>query len=205
MTKYNDEYYIAFRPNDDTQVHIKPDKRTALRKYHYKKLENGGDPLFFTNGFSEEEKTSDLLTDLVVDTSGLLINKKLKDELSQYTIDGVQIYPSIYIDNANNDHGNYWYLGLYTELNCLDLTRSKIEIFDFDDDDDDDFLEVKQYYLNEAVLNHINEESRLIFKVANCSKSYLFFHKSIVEFISKENFSGVNFIRVSDFNEGDQF
>lgn len=206
MTKYNDEYYIAFRPSGDDQVYIKPDRKTSQRKYAYKKLVSGQEPLFFSNGFKEEDKNRWPLTDLLVDSSGLLINEELKDNLNKYNVNGMQIYPSIYIDDGNKWHDNYWYLGLYKELNCLDLVKSKIEFFDFDEDEDeDDFLEVKQYSLDESVLDNIEESNRLIFKIANCSKSYLFFHKKIVELILKKKMSGVTFIKVSDFHEGKQF
>ncbi|MGS0690986.1 imm11 family protein [Shewanella sp. 30m-9] len=202
MTTYNDEYYIAFRPRGDELVYIRPDRETAQRKYHYTKLVSGEQPLIFSNGFRDETNQKRPLTDLFVDTSGLLINDELKDKFSQYKIEGMQIYPAVFIDDTSVWHDSYWYFGFYKELDCIDLVNSEIEMFYFDDDD---LLEVKRYSLNKTVLDSIDEANRLIFKVANCSKSYVFFHKSIVEFISNRAFSGVQFIKVSDFREGDQF
>lgn len=204
MKNFNDEYYIAFRPSGDDQIYIKPDLKTSHRKYHFKQLALGGQPLFFLNGFKNEDKNRWPLTDLFVDSSGLLISDEVKSNLGNYNIDGMQIYPSVYIDDNDVWHECYWYLGFYKELDCLDRDNSVIETFDFDDDDDD-LLEVKKFSLDKNVLGKIAESDRLIFKIANCSKSYLFFHKKVVDVIVRKNFSGVRFIKVSDFSEGEQY
>ncbi|MGL0927262.1 hypothetical protein XM79_c11514 [Vibrio vulnificus] len=203
MKNYNNEYYIVFRPSGDDQIYIKPDLKTSKRKYHFKQLAHGGQPLLFSNGFKDEDKNRWLLTDLFVDSSGLLINEEVKLKLGNYNIDGMQIYPSIYIDDDNVWHEKYWYLGFYKELDCLDRDSSVIESFDFDDDDD--LLEVKKFSLDYRVLDNIAEQNRMIFKIASCSKSYLFFHEKIVDFIVRKRFSGVRFIKVADFSEGDQY
>ncbi|WP_345889271.1 imm11 family protein [Shewanella algae] len=205
MKNYNDEYYIAFRPSGDNQIYIKPDINTAKRQYHFKQLVYGEKPLFFLNGFKGEDKNRWPLTDLFVDSAGLLINKEVKLKMDNYDIDGMQIYPSIYIDDNNVWHENYWYLGFYKELDCLDRDNSSIETFDFDDDDDDELLEVKKFSLDGRVLEKIAENERLIFKIANCSKSYLFFHQKVVDFIVQRKLSGVRFIKVVDFFEGQQY
>ncbi|WP_447077846.1 hypothetical protein [Shewanella algae] len=94
-------------------------------------------------------------------------------------------------------------MGFYKELDCLDRDNSSIETFDFDDDDE--LLEVKKFSLDGRVLEKIAENERLIFKIANCSKSYLFFHQKVVDFIVQRKLSGVRFIKVVDFFEGKQY
>ncbi len=207
MNNFNDEYYIAFRPSGDNQIYIKPDLKTAMRKYHFKKLNYGEAPLIFLNGFRDEDNNKWPVTDLFVDTSGVLINDSLRVELNKYDISYMQIYPSIYIDDKDNHHDNtYWYLGFYDEISCLDVEKSKIETFDFGDDEEEDELhEVKKYHLSSDILSNFDEEARLIFKMGGCSKNYLFFHKKIVRFINSKKLSGIKFIKVSDFHEGDQF
>jgi len=117
------------------------------------------------------------------------------------------VFPAVYIDDNDNFHEDYWYFGFYKELDCLDIDKSDIEHIDFDDEDIDDEdevrLEVNKYYLNNHILNSIKEESRLLFKIAKCSKKYVFIHQKLVDVFKNE--SGVRFIKVADFEEGQQY
>ncbi|MGS0680156.1 hypothetical protein ACVBIL_03230 [Shewanella sp. 125m-7] len=52
----------------------------------------------------------------------------------------MQIYPAAYIDDCNNRHNIFWYLGFYQDLDCLDRAKSNIEAFDLASGEDDDDL-----------------------------------------------------------------
>jgi hypothetical protein len=207
MSKYDSEYYIAFRPKGDKRVVLKPDSQTASRKYHYKKIDTNSGPLIFLNGFRDEDKNRFSPSDLMVDSSGILMIDALRSFVSSLPIYGMQIHPAIYIDDHDTYHEDYWYLGFHKESDFLDPSHSVIKSFDYpiDDDDEDDYLEVKKYSLDGEKLDAAPENTRLIFKMGGCSKSYLFFHEKVVHYISQRQLSGIQFIKVADFKEGDQF
>ncbi|MBL4898701.1 MAG: hypothetical protein JKX76_03520 [Colwellia sp.] len=209
MSKYDQEYFIMFLPAGDEQIYLKPNSQTAKRKYHYKQLTPGEAPLFFQNSYRDEDKNQWPITNVLVDMSGLLVTPPIHDEIKNNTIDFMQTYPAVYVDDKGNYHEEYWYIGFYDELQCLDVKSSTIETIDFDEDDEDDDdeerLEVEKYSLDEGVLDAIKEENRLMFKIAGCSKKHIFVHSKIVDIFGKNNATGIRFLNVASFEEGDQF
>ena len=203
MNKYDNEYYIVSRLAGDNQIFIKPDEKTAKRKYHYKKLIHGEPPLCFENGFRDEDQNKWEITDVLVDSSGMILREEIKNLLGDLKVKGMQVYPAIYIDDDDKWHDDFWYLGFYEELDCVDRDKSTIVEFD-DDDDEDELLEIEKFSLKEQVLDAIPEAQRLLFKIGECSKDYVFVHKNIVDIFAQKKCSGIRFFRVSDFTEGDQ-
>ena len=205
MSKYNDEYYILFMSPGDEQIYINPDMRTSQRGYRYTKLIDGGAPLFFENSYRDEDNNQWPISDILVDSSGAIINQPIFDLIKHYDIKSLQFYPAIYIDD-DEYHENYTYFGFYEDLNCLDVENSMIRVFDFDeediDEDDEVRHEVDKYSLQESILDKIDEENRLMFKIGECSESYIFVHEKLVRTFT--NFSGAQFIKVADFIEGMQ-
>ncbi len=123
----------------------------------------------------------------------------------------MQIYPSVYIDDDNNWHEDYWFLNFYEELHCLDKKKSKILTIDYSDEEDDDLdeedddLEVVEYRLDSRILGGIPEEKRLMFKIGGTNIDYIFIHQKLVDIFMKRKFTGIRFLPVSTFKEGDQF
>ncbi len=209
MSKYNDEYFIALLPPGDDQIYLKPNSQTAKRKYHYTKLNLGEAPLFFQNSYRESDNNQWAITNVLVDMSGLLVTQPIYEAIRVYGIDSMQTYPSVYVDDNGTYHEEYWYIGFVDELQCLNAEDSSIVLFDFDeedeDEDDEERLEVKKYSLDDATLDNIPEEQRLMFKIGGCSKKHVFVHRKIVDIFERNNALGVRFFKVSDFKEGDQF
>lgn len=206
MKKYDEVYYIAKKPFGENQLYIKADLKTAERGYHYKKVPLGEAPFFFQNSYKEEDKKKGnkwALTEVLLVGSNLLVCDKIRDELKTYEIEGMQLYPSVYIDDENNWHENYWFLNFYEDFYYLDKNQSIVDI-DEDDDEDDD-IEVFKYSLDVQKLNQIPEERRLLFKMGGATDAYIFVHQKIVDFIINNNFKGVRFFKVSEFEEGDQY
>ena len=200
---YNEQYYIAEQPPGDDQIYLKPDKRTANRGYHYKQLPQGDNPLFFMNGYREKDNNRWPIPHILMDGGDLIVIDDIRNELKKYDIDGMQLYPAVYIDDHDKWHENYWFLNFYQELDCWDRERS---IYHRDIDvDPDSYAEVDKYYLDEKILDPIPEERRLMFRVGDTSMGHIFIHQKIVDFIIKNKFTGVRFFKVSDFKEGDQY
>lgn len=207
---FDEEYYIARRPADEGQLYLKPDAKTFNRRYGYTKLTQGEAPLFFENAFKDKDKKSGKkrsLTNVLIDSPNLLVDNEARDKLKFLEIDGLQIYPAVYIDDDIKWHENYWFLNFYKELDCWDRKLSVVEIDDDDDDDDDIDLdaEIIKYRLNSDILSQIPKEHRLMFKMGGATKAYIFVHQDVVDIFTNVNATGVRFFKVSEFEEGDQF
>lgn len=209
MISYNEEYYIMFTPKGDDQIYIKPQERSADRKFRYRKLNIEDGPLFFENCYRDEDKNKWPSTDILVEGGGFLATSTLCDKLRDYDVDFMQIYPAIYVDDNDNYREDYFYIGFYERLDCLDIKKSEIEDIEFDekdiDDDDPVSLEVSKFSLSDSVLGNISEENRLMFKIGQCSKPYIFVHQTVVDIFLNYSYTGVQFIKVSDFKEGQQY
>ena len=57
----------------------------------------------------------------------------------------------------------------------------------------------------EKKLDAILEERRLIFKMGGVGDPYVFFHQKIVDYIMENQYKGIRFFKVSEFEEGIQF
>lgn len=211
MTNYNQHYYIAVEPKGD-YIKLRATGTTKRISYGYKKVDLAEGPLFFTRFLSEEKKKKGVRllppTDFLTDNSVWLVNEPTRDFLKNYSTQNMQLAPSIYIDENGVYHESYWLLNFYDELNCLCRRRSKLllmsDVYDDEDEDEEDPF-VDKYYLDEAVLDVIPEEERLVFKIGGGAIAYILFHKKLVDFIEKNNFSGIRFIKVTDFVEGEQY
>lgn len=205
MNNFNEQYYIAFMPFGDEQLYVSPDQKTADRDFDFKKVPLGEAPFFFENGYKEEDKEEGNrwpITEIMMVGTSFIAIQEIRDELIKHDVDGMQLYPSVYIDDDDNWHENYWYLNFYKELHCLDKKRSKID--EDEDDDKDDDAEVLSIHLSARVLDAIPEEKRLLFKIGGTTLPYVLVHQKIVDFITQNNYKGIRFLKVSTFKYGDQ-
>ena len=214
MTVYDECYYILQRPHGDEQLFLSPDKKTFNRRYTYMKMDQGGGPLFFENGFKERDASegkSFLTTNVLMNGSNFLVDDAIRDKLKFKDIWGMQPYLAIYVDDDGKWHENYWFLNFYETVDCWDRKHSILDIDEDDDDEDDDEdsieldPEIMQYRLDADILNAIPEEKRLMFKMGGASKLYIFVHQKVVDIFKECNAIGVRFVKVSEFKEGDQF
>ena len=205
MSKFNDEYYIAHTPFTPTQFHLKPDQKTVERRYRYKQLSADSPPLYFTNACKEQDLKKGIcraLTDIMSDGASFVVKREIKDYLSQFAISSLVLHPAIIAD-GDIYHDDYWYLNIFNRLDCWDR---QVSIYEFDEEDDEGELEasVDKFSLDQAKLEGIPEENRLIFKIGGTSSAYVFFHEKIVEYLLDEHHTGIRFFKVSEFSEGDQ-
>ena len=214
MTVFDDQYFVSIMPFGDDQLYLKPDEKTFNRRYTYKKMDQGGAPLFFENAFKERDirdGKSHPITSVLMNGSNLLVNNAIRDKLKFKDIQGMQLYPAIYIDDDFKWHEEHWFLNFYEAIDCWDRDTSTIESYDDEDEDEDDDdpieldSEVIRYRLDADILDKIPEERRLMFKMGGALKSYIFVHQKVVDLFKDCDAVGVRFIKVSEFKEGDQF
>ena len=207
MSKYDQEYYLLFAPMDDSKLFAGLDKKSMLRVYVDDKLNLVDGPLFYSNQYREEDKkvgTSPIIPDLILKRGSMTIPKKFMEFLRRLDIPGMQLFPTIYIDDNDKWHENIWLVHFYEMLDCLDKENSIIKEIDPEYWDEGDPLKVKKTVILDSVLDAIPEDKRLLFKMADVSGSHLFCHQRVVDFIREMKYTGVVFIKVSDFKEGMQ-
>lgn len=204
MSDLNQEYYFAFRPDDDAYPILRADSQANLRKYQYSKLSFGA-PLTFSNGFRDEvidQGITEVIEGILNDAPFYLVNNLLRDELDRFPTRGMQLYPAIYIDNADHWHENYWFTNFYASMDVLDWDQSEFELIDGEGVAEDDYV-FDRIVLDSKKLSEIPEKERMLVHVAKLGDVII--HQKIVDFVLQHNIGGVNFFKVADFVDGDQY
>ncbi|QUI72316.1 hypothetical protein [Pseudoalteromonas sp. M8] len=211
INNYDKEYYIILKKFDGDTLYPKPLKKTAKRRFRFEQLTWGQEPLFFENAHRDKDlkaNRSRLVPDVFLSATIPVVNSKIREKLKFFAFEGMQLYPAVYIDDEGNYHENFWCMNFWEELDCLDRNRSKfskltLEKLKLDPDADD--LTTYKYSLDSDVLDKIPEEERLIFKMGPDDMGYVFVHQKIADIFFEEKATGVNLVKVSDFEEGMQF
>jgi len=202
--KYNDQYYLAFRAYNENALYLKSLKKTYRRNYEYTQMIYGQAPLFFENGYKEKDIKSGrtyTLTNVLFNMNFIIVDDKIKKKLEHFEILNFQLYPAVIIDDDNKYHERYWFFNMYNKFSALDLDKSTIDDFE----PEDRCHSMVKYYLSDEILDSIPEEQRLIFKEDKCSQGITIVHQKIVDIFNSEGTTAVNFIRVSDYEEGKEF
>ncbi|WPU30777.1 hypothetical protein SIO17_17060 [Pseudoalteromonas piscicida] len=207
---YNEEYYILLTDYNENTLYTIPLERSATRHFGIKKLNWGDEPIFFENCYKERDALNNFtrpITDVFFDATVPIINSRIRDKLKFLYLKDMQLYPAVFINDEGAYIEDYWYMNFWQELDCWDREKSKIETFTAEEMVDPDYLEdceIYKYHLDSEVLDNIPEEERLIFKQAGGVK-YIFVHQTVADIFFEEKATGVNLVKVSDFEEGMQF
>ncbi|WP_024610363.1 DUF1629 domain-containing protein [Pseudoalteromonas sp. TB64] len=204
MSELQQEYYIPFRANTKDKLFINTDEKSSRRYYHYRKFNLADGPMVYLNNYKEENlklgiKT--VLPDIFLDFGAMIIPKAFMVFLRQFDIYGLQLFPTIYIDDDEKWHENLWLVNFFEGIDCIDKQKSEI---DYDPDlwDEGDRLIVDNTIFDDSVLRAIPEEQRLIFKMANVNMPHLYCHQRVVDYIREQNYTGIIFVKASDYFEG---
>ena len=209
MSKYNDDYYIAIESYCERFISVKAQKQSAGRRFLSTKL-LPGEPLFFENSNKAEDiadGVKNMLSDVFF-SSTLIVEKKLREEFKQLKTHGMQLYPAIFVDDEDNWHENYWCMNFYQFIDCIDREKTVFDddtLEDLAEDPSCNYLTVDRYSLSEAVLDEIPEDKRLFFKTGVDFDAKIFVHKKAVDVFEKHNATGIRFIKVADFESGDEY
>jgi len=205
MSKYDQEYFIPFAAMDDNKLFVGMDKKSVKRR-RLKKINIAEGPMVYLNDYREEDKKRGVKTPIpdIMPVSGqVVIPNEMVRFLRVFPILGIQLFPAVYIDDDDNWHENLSVIHCYKRLDCLDFDKS---IIDNDPEywEDGDEHTVDKLYISEAALNTIPEDERLIFQINKVKRRHIYFHQRIVDYIRKMKYTGVQFIKVADFEEGMQ-
>lgn len=209
MSKYNEEYYLAIKSYCERYMGVKPLRKTNDRRYSYKKL-LPGEPLFFEN-FNKEEDIADgvknVMNDVYIDVT-LIIENTLREKFKDLNTYGMQLYPAIFIDDEDEWHENYWCMNFYEFIDCIDKEKSTFSdstIRRLAKNPEHKRLSVERYSLSEKVLDKIPEQERMFFKARGDSDARVFVHEKAVAEFEAINATGIRFIKVADFELGDEY
>jgi len=211
MINYNDIYYIMVNKYTEQTLYIKALKKSADRDYEFEKLTFGYEPMFFENSYKERSLKNGIkhpLTNVLLDGVIPVVDDSIRERLKFFDFKDMQFYPSVYIDDDGSFHENYWCMNFYGELDCWDRHKSKTETFSREEMKEPGYLEnadIYKYHLASDVLGNIPEDERLIFKMKGGMMGYIFVHQKIADIFTEENATGMQLIKVSDFEEGMQF
>lgn len=196
----NERYYIALALEGDAKIHLSPDEKTAGRGYHYEKQSSGQAPFFFHNAYPHSDGSGPYpITDVLFDGGyEFLVRDFIRDELEKFEINGLQLYPAVYIDDADNWHENYWFL-IFHENKDIDFLDKEKSL------NNDKEKSIERYRLNDEKFNRIPLERRLVFRLSSEFDSQVFVHEKVVRFFEQNGFSGIRFVKTADFKEGDQY
>ena len=204
MSELQQEYYIPFVRNTENKLFINTDEKSSRRYYHYRKFNIVDGPMVYLNNYKEENLKLGIntpLPDIFLDFGAMIIPKAFMVFLRQFDIYGLQLFPTIYIDDNDQWHENLWLVNFFEGIDCIDKQKSKIN-YDPRVWDEGDRLIVKKTIFDDSVLRAIPEDQRLIFKMTNVDKPHLYCHKRVVDYIREQNYTGVIFVKASDYKRG---
>lgn len=127
MSNYDEEYFFLRRPGVDHKLpQLQADQITSALDYSFTKLPLGA-PLVFHNAWKErnlEGGIQEFIGDVLFEGSDLAVCSKIREKLLHRDIPNLHMHPSIYIDDRNKRHEDYWYLTFTARFDCWDRKTS---------------------------------------------------------------------------------
>ncbi|MBH0056836.1 hypothetical protein I6F65_07670 [Pseudoalteromonas sp. SWXJZ94C] len=204
MSELQQEYYIPFRANTKDKLFIGRDEKSKRRYYFHTKFNLADGPMVYLNKYKEENlklgsKTP--LPDIFHDFGAMIIPKEFMVFLRNFDIYGLQLFPTVYIDDDDQWHENLWLVNFFEGINCIDKEKSKIN-YNPKLWEEGDPLVVKKTVFDDSILRAIHEDQRLIFTMDNVDMVYLYCHQRVVDYIREQNYTGIIFVKASDYKRG---
>jgi len=203
---YNEQYYILFGDTSNGASHLRPLQKTADRSFTYKQLNLSGGPAFFENAFSEEDIKAGIKHPIldVMDAAGwFLFSNRLYQQMATFDIQGMQLFPAVFINDDKKYHEDYFLTNFYEKLDCLDVDKSII--VRKRERRNKITYNVDTISLSNKVLDAIPEEQRLMFRIDKITDGFVIVHQKIKDIIEQENATGAKFYRIDQYTKGDQF
>lgn len=204
MKNYDDVYYLVFEIETEETLYLEAFQKSEDRDPGHVFLTLGQEPLFFSNSYKDEDLAAGVSKPLLkshMNINDLIVEDSIREKLKSYDMAGVQMYPSVIVDDKGVFHENYWYINIYGRLNALDFDKCRIRRYS----PSDTHHKVKEYALSSQALDEIPESQRLIFKPEKTDTGYVFVHEKIVKIFRDEGVKNLQFIKVSEYKSGMEF
>ncbi|GHA49770.1 hypothetical protein GCM10007086_24590 [Photobacterium aphoticum] len=200
MSKYNDQYYLAFNQcNEDGNIlFLQMTDESFNRDPCWVKLNDGEQPLFLEDSCQEIDIQP---TKAHMNLQSLVVSNDIYLDLVDFDIKNFQLYPTVIIDRNEKYHEGYWFFNTYADLPALDLDKSDIHDLDLTSE----LHYLQRISLSDEILDAIPEEERLIFPIAGSDMGHIAFHQKIVDVFNKHKVKTIKFIKISEWEEGWEF
>ena len=127
------------------------------------------------------------MADILFDGANFIVRSPIHDRLLAYDIPNLGIHPSIYIDDRDVWHEDYWYLAFTEDFDCWDRSASNYNLKPMEMGGEKSY-KVRSYSLDVKLLDNTPLEARLLFKMGSTVDGKVVCHKSLAPIFS----SGVN-------------
>lgn len=201
MSKYDDEYFLIKRPMRNPKIPgLQPDENTEERQFYKEGPPSGSPPLVFFNADKENYKRAGIIADvpeILFAGMSLIVSQKVRDKLLLIPVENMFMHSTVYIDDNDHWHEDFWYLTLSEQLDCWDRETSvyprhlPIELGDVV------VYTVKSFRLDDKVLDKIPLQDRLLFKMGGAINAYVVCHQSILPIFSCGGKSGADLVQIS--------
>ena len=202
---YDDKYYLLKRPRIDNYPLLIATVKTAARDYEFDPVPPSSEALFFQNEEALENPDSEdqfITPPILITGVSFITIGTIKRYLTELGLKGMRFHPAVYIAGKEDCYEDYWYLNIYTTIDCWDRDKSKVKkIFS----NDGMPLELRKIVLDEAVLDSIDEENRLIFRMGSAAGSPLLVHQRIIDYFEEASVTGYRAFKVNEYQFGMEF
>ena len=199
-----DEYYFISKPASSPQLpYLNPHKNSANRRFRFEAQPTGQKPLVFYNenkaaNLAEEIKS--LSPDILFEGYNLVVRDAIRERLLQFDIPNLHIHASVYVDDDDHWHEDYWYLTFTNEFDCWDRKRS-----DYNDkggvhSGGQVYYNVFTYKFDVSLMQATPLEQRLLFKMGGALDAYIVAHQSILgKVFGSDANNGAEYVKVADY------
>ena len=205
MEKFDQEYFFIRRTSDPRRPSLVADDNTEERIFNSQDQLSGSAPFVFFNSLKAEnirQKIVGIVPDILFVGTDLVVKESIREKILLQDIPNLHMHPSIYIDNNENWHEDYWYLNFTQRFDCWDRDLSE-----YDDEiapikiGTDEFREVFTFSLNDQLLEKTPLSERRLFKMGGTLAATVTCHKSLYSLFNGNGNgkSGANLICVSDY------
>lgn len=200
---YEDEYFFIRKPRNQPRLpYLNPDKTTAQRPFRTQAIPVGQPPLVFHNEDAAANRAKgvrSVVPDILFEGFNLVVRDGIRERLLNLDVPALHVYPSVYIDDDERWHEDFWYLTFTTEFDCWDRATS-----DFDPDPVTagrfTYFNVFTYRFDQQVMQATPLAQRLLFKMGGALDAHIVAHESILTRIfGPHGSNGAEYVKVSDY------
>lgn len=129
-----------------------------------------------------------------------VVSQRLADVLRAVPLPGVQLIPAD-VEVEEGDTRRYWLVHMWRRLACVDRARSSVTLYP----SGDGILDIERLVLDEAVLQEMPLEERLVFRVREVVLHLV--HRTVVERVLALTPppEGIRFVPVPEWSDGRAF
>lgn len=202
MKKFDDEYYFLRKPNGSQFPFLVPDENTKDRNFEFEAPALGSSPLVFYNGWSERNKKQNIMSsvpNVLFSGSDVIVNGGIREKLLTLEIPNINLHPTVYIDDQEEWHEDYWYLTFTNRLDCWDRDLS-----DYETEEPPirlggfELFQVYTYSLDDSIIERTPLSERQFFKMGATIDGFVTCHVSIISAF-KSSSGSIIFQKITEY------